>query len=228
MPYSAASPYAPPAGLTGGWIDISTPLDPETTPVYPDNFGLVFSFTSELANGQGVNLSKYCVGAHSGTHVDAPLHFLEGGFAIDRLDVGRLIGKAHVLEIPSNVHAITSDVLEKQRWRGHERLLFKTMNSAQDWLMQPSFQQEYCYLAPDAAELLATEPLAMVGIDYLSVEGFQHEPRTHRALLGNSIAVVEGLRLGGIPAGDYEIVVLPLKIVGHEGAPARALLRKLS
>jgi arylformamidase len=228
MPYSAASPYAPPAGLTGGWIDISTPLDPETTPVYPDNFGLVFSFTSELANGQGVNLSKYCVGAHSGTHVDAPLHFLEGGFAIDRLDVGRLIGKAHVLEIPSNVQAITAAVLEKQQWRGHERLLFKTRNSAQDWLMNPGFQQEYCYLAPDAAELLATEPLAMVGIDYLSVEGFQHEPRTHRALLGNSIAVVEGLRLSAIAAGDYEIVVLPLKIVGHEGAPARALLRKLS
>jgi arylformamidase len=209
MPYSAASPYAPPAGLTGGWIDISTPLDPETTPVYPDNFGLVFSFTSELANGQGVNLSKYCVGAHSGTHVDAPLHFLEGGFAIDRLDVGRLIGKAHVLEIPSNVQAITAAVLEKQQWRGHERLLFKTRNSAQDWLMNPGFQQEYCYLAPDAAELLATEPLAM-------------------ALLGNSIAVVEGLRLSAIAAGDYEIVVLPLKIVGHEGAPARALLRKLS
>lgn len=97
-----------------------------------------------------------------------------------------------------------------------------------NWPMNPGFQQEYCYLAPDAAELLATEPLAMVGIDYLSVEGFQHEPRTHRALLGNSIAVVEGLRLSAIAAGDYEIVVLPLKIVGHEGAPARALLRKLS
>lgn len=228
MSYPSASPFTPPASLTGGWIDISTPLDPETAPVYPDNFGLVFTYTSELNNGDGVNLSKYSLGAHSGTHVDAPLHFLEGGFSIDQVDVGRLIGPALVIEIPSDAPCLTADILEQFPWRGHERLLFKTRNSKRDLLVDPSFQKEYTYIAADAAELLATEPLAMVGVDYLSVEGFQHEPRTHRALLGNSIAVVEGLRLTNIAAGAYELIVLPLKIVGHEGAPARALLRPLS
>lgn len=227
MPYPSASPYVPPASLTGGWIDISTPLDPDTVPVYPDNFGLVFTYTSELNNGEGVNLSKYSLGAHSGTHVDAPLHFLEGGFSIDRVDVGRLIGPVLVIEIPADAACLTAPILEQYPWRGHERLLFKTRNSCHDLLRNPSFQQDYTYIAADAAELLATEPLAMVGVDYLSVEGFQHEPRTHRALLGNSIAVVEGLRLTNIAAGAYEIIVLPLRIVGHEGAPARALLRPL-
>ena len=227
MSYPAASPYTPPASLTGGWIDISAPLDPETAPVYPENFGLVFTFTSELANGDGVNLSKYAMGAHNGTHVDAPLHFLEGGFSVEKIDVGRLIGPALVIEIPEDAPCITAAVLEQYAWRGHARILFKTRNSAQDLLVQPVFEQNYVYIAADAAELLATEPLAMVGVDYLSVEGFQHEPRTHRALLGNSIAVVEGLRLTHVPAGEYEVIVLPLKIVGHEGAPARALLRTL-
>ena len=227
MPYPSASPYMPPAALTGGWIDISMPLDPETAPVYPDNFGLVFTYTSELNSGDGVNLSKYSLGAHSGTHVDAPLHFLEDGFSVDQIDVGRLIGPAQVIAIPDDAPCLTAAILDQYPWRGHERLLFKTRNSANDFLTNPLFQQDYTYIAPDAAELLATEPLAMVGIDYLSVEGFQHEPRTHRALLGNSIAVVEGLRLTHIAPGAYELVVLPLKIVGHEGAPARALLRAM-
>ena len=227
MSYPSASPLTPPASLTGGWIDISMPLDPDTAPVYPDNFGLVFTYTSELSNGDGVNLSKYSLGAHSGTHVDAPLHFLEGGFSVDRVDVGRLIGPAVVIEIPAEAACLTASILEQYSWRGHERLLFKTRNSSRDLLVNPGFQQDYAYIAADAAELLATEPLAMVGVDYLSVEGFQHEPRTHRALLGNSIAVVEGLRLTNVAPGNYEIIVLPLKIVGHEGAPARALLRPL-
>ena len=225
MPYPPASPYTPPGSMTGGWIDISTPLDPESTPVYPENFGLVFTYTSELNNGDGVNLSKFSLGAHSGTHVDAPLHFLEGGFSIDHIDVGRLIGPAQVIELPADAPCLTAALLEQYSWRGNERLLFKTRNSSRDLLANPNFQQQYVYISADAAELLATEPLAMVGVDYLSVEGFQHEPRTHRALLGNSIAVVEGLRLTDIAPGAYDLVVLPLKTVGHEAAPARALLR---
>ncbi len=227
MSYPAASPYTPPSRLTGGWIDISTVLDPACSPVYPENFGLEFSYTSRLQDGAGVNLSKYCLGAHTGTHVDAPLHFLEGGFAIDQLDVGRLMGKAEVIEINADEPVLTASVLEQQAWRGHERLLFKTRNSARNLLQESKFHSDYTYIAADAAELLATESLAMIGVDYLSVEGFKHEPRTHRALLGNSIAVVEGLNLHGIDAGSYELIVLPLRIAGHEAAPARALIRPL-
>ena len=223
--YPASSPYTPPA-VTGGWIDISTTLDPKTMAVYPDNFGLEFTWTSRLDSQAGVNLSKYCLGAHSGTHVDAPLHFVEGGFPIDQVDPGRLIGRAQVIAIDPEAPVITAALLEQQRWRGHERLLFKTRNSARRLLQQAEFQRDYVYIAADAAELLASEPLAMVGVDYLSVEGFAHDPRTHRALLGNGIAIVEGLDLHGVEAGAYEVVVLPLKIAGHEAAPARALLRR--
>ena len=224
MTYSASSPYTAPV-TTGGWIDISTTLDPKITAVYPDNFGLECAWTSRLDTKAGVNLSKYTLGAHTGTHVDAPLHFVEGGFAIDQVDPGRLIGRAWVLEIDQEAPVLTASVLERYAWRGHERLLFKTRNSARRLLRQPLFQPDYVYIAANAAELLASEPLAMVGVDYLSVEGFEHDPRTHRALLGNSIAIVEGLDLHGIEEGPYELVVLPLKIAGHEAAPARALLR---
>ena len=226
MTYPASSPYTRPA-TTGGWIDISTTLDPQTTAVYPDNFGLEFSWTSRLDSKAGVNLSKYCIGAHTGTHVDAPLHFLENGFPIDQLDPGRLIGRAQVIEVDAEAPVLTAAVLEQQAWRGHERLLFKTRNSARRLLQQGQFHPDYTYIAAEAAELLASEPLAMVGVDYLSVEGFEHDPRTHRALLGNSIAIVEGLDLHGVEAGAYELVVLPLKIAGHEAAPARALLRAI-
>ena len=224
--YPAASPYEPPA-LTGGWIDISTTLDARTTPVYPDNPGLDFIYTARLDEPAGVNLSKYSLGAHSGTHVDAPLHFLPGGFTISELDPGRLIGPAQVIAIDPEAPVLTAAILEQHKWRGYERLLFKTRNSALRLLQQVQFRPDYVYIAADAAELLATEPLAMVGVDYLSVEGFEHDPRTHRALLGNSIAIVEGLDLHHVSAGSYEVIVLPLKIAGHEAAPARALLRAL-
>ena len=226
MTYPASSPYTRPA-TTGGWIDISTTLDPQTTAVYPDNFGLEFAWTSRLDSKAGVNLSKYCIGAHTGTHVDAPLHFLENGFPIDQLDPGRLMGRAQVIEVDAEAPVLTAAVLEQQAWRGHERLLFKTRNSARRLLQQGQFHPDYTYIAAEAAELLASEPLAMVGVDYLSVEGFEHDPRTHRALLGNSIAIVEGLDLHGVEAGAYELVILPLKIAGHEAAPARALLRAI-
>jgi arylformamidase len=197
-----------------------------TTPVYPGDTRLKFEFVRSFTAGDNVTLSSYLMTAHAGTHVDAPLHFVSKGATIDQVPLTTLMGPARVIDCSPDAVAIDVAELNKHDWRGAKRLLFRTRNSRNSWMVDPNFHQDFTYIAPDAAQLMADSGVELVGIDYLSAEKFgAAEARTHQILLGRSIPIVEGLDLRGIKAGEYDFIVLPLRVVGHEAAPARALLR---
>jgi arylformamidase len=226
---SAPSAGAPAAARvsTAPWIDATASLDPATTPVYTGNAPMVFTFDSDMRKGAGYTLSTSTLGAHSGTHVDAPMHFVKDGASVDQLPIDPFIGPARVIDIADDVAAITAAELQKHpEWKGATRLLFRTRSAHQGWMSKPTFHTDFTYIAPDAAQLMADAGVVLVGIDYLSAEVYNaKKPETHWALLRKGIPVVEGLQLDQVPAGDYDLIVLPLKVAGHEGAPARAVLR---
>jgi arylformamidase len=186
-----------------------------------------FDFLHDMRKGDGFTLSVYSMGAHSGTHIDAPMHFVLGGATIDQLSLESFIGPARVIDIPDDVQAIDAAELGRHQWKGAERVLFRTRSSLRGWMASSTFHRDFAYVAPDAAQLLADAGVKLVGIDYISAEQFgAPAPMTHRILLGKGIPIVEGLALAGVSAGDYDIIVLPIKVGGHEGAPARAVLRR--
>ena len=223
-PRQAASSTAIPGS---GWIDATATLDPATTPVYEGDAPMKFDFLHDMRKGDGFTLSVYSMGAHSGTHVDAPMHFVLGGATIDQLPLTPFIGPARVIDIPDDVQAINAGELGRHQWKGAERVLFRTRSSQRGWMSSSTFHRDFAYIAPDAAQLLADAGVQLVGIDYISAEQFGAQaPMTHRILLGKGIPIVEGLSLAGVSAGDYDLIVLPIKVGGHEGAPARAVLRK--
>ncbi len=215
------------ASSASRWIDATATLDPATTPVYEGDAPMSFEFLHDMRKGEGFTLSKLTLGAHSGTHVDAPMQFIRDGAPIDQVSLDRLIGKARVIDIADNVEAIDARELNRHRWRDAERVLFRTRSSVRGWMRSLTFHRDFAYVAPDAAQLLADAGIKLVGIDYISAEKFgAPAPLSHRTLLGKGIPIVEGLFLEHVQAGDYDLIVLPMKVDGHEGAPARAILRK--
>src|SRR5881396_2015755 len=209
-----------------GWIDVTATLDPARTPIYEGDAPMRFVFLKNMKQGDKLTLSAYSMGAHSGTHIDAPMHFIANGAPIDEVPLEPLIGAARVIAIPDGVQAIDAAELTKHDWRGARRVLFRTRSSLRSW-MDSAFHKDFAYIAPDAAQLLADAGVVLVGVDYISAEQFgAAAPRTHQILLGRGIPIVEGLDLRPVQAGDYDLIVLPLKVKGHEGAPARAIMRK--
>ena len=214
--------------ISGGWMDATATLDPATTPVYEGNAPIVFEFQMDMRKGDALTLSKLSLGAHSGTHIDAPQHFVRDGASIDKVPLDELIGHARVIEIPDSVQSIDAAELNRHTWRDAERVIFRTRSAMHGWMSSPIFHHDFAYVAPDAAQLMADAGIKLVGIDYISAEKFgAPAPLTHRILLGKGIPIVEGLALESVPAGDYDLIVLPMKVGGHEGAPARAVMRKL-
>lgn len=219
--------YSYDAGSSTAWIDATATLDPTTTPVYEGDAPMKFDFLKDMRKGDALTLSAYYMGAHSGTHIDAPMHFVRDGAPIDRVPLEPLIGPARVIDIPDAVQSIDAAELNRHEWRGVPRVIFRTRSSLRGWMSSSTFHHDFAYIAPDAAQLLADAGVQLVGIDYISAEQFgAPAPRTHRILLGKGIPIVEGLALSGVPAGDYDLIVLPIKVGGHEGAPARAVLRR--
>ena len=212
---------------TAVWIDATATLDSATTPVYEGDAPMRFDFLKDMRRGDAFTLSVYSLGAHSGTHVDAPMHFIADGAPVDRIALDALVGPARVLQIADSVQAIGAAELERHRWRGAERVLFRTRSTERHWMSSAAFHRDFAFIAPDAAQLLADAGVRLVGIDYLSAEQFgAPAPRAHQILLGRGIPIIEGLDLSDVPAGDYDLIVLPMKVRGHEGAPARAILRR--
>ena len=210
-----------------GWIDVTATLDPARTPVYAGDAPLKFDFLKDMRKGDKLTLSVYSLGAHSGTHIDAPMHFVATGVPIDQVALDPLIGAARVIDIPDSVRAIDAGELNRHDWRGAKRVLFRTRSTLRGWMDSPEFHKDIAYIAPDAAQLLAEAGVLLVGVDYISAEQFgAPAPRTHQILLGHGIPIVEGLDLRTVQAGDYDLIVLPLKVAGHEAAPARAIVRK--
>ena len=208
------------------WTDVTAPLNPATTPTYPGDTRPKFEFVRTFAVGDKVTLSSFLMTAHAGTHVDAPLHFVAKGATIDQVSLTKLMGRARVIDCSPDAMAIDATELNKHEWRSAKRILFRTRNSRNSWMVDQGFHEDFTYIAPDAAQLMADAGVELVGIDYLSAEKFgASEARTHEILLGRNIPIVEGLDLREIKGGDYDLIILPLKVVGHEAAPARALLR---
>ena len=209
-----------------GWVDVTATLDSARTPVYAGDAPMRFDFLKDMRKGDKLTLSVYSMGAHSGTHIDAPMHFIATGAPIDQVPLNPLIGAARVIDIPDSVQAIDAAELNRHDWKGVQRVLFRTRSTLRGW-MDSAFHKDFAYVAPDAAQLLADAGVVLVGVDYISAEQFgAPAPRTHQILLGRGIPIVEGLDLRPVQAGDYDLIVLPIKVRGHEGAPARAILRK--
>jgi arylformamidase len=192
--------------------------------VYPGNPEIQVSLQQSIAKGAGANVSLISFGSHTDTHVDAPRHFFDDGKTVDEIPLSVLMGPAVVLEFGTGVMAVTRADLEKHDLTGATRVLLKTRNSG--FLTQDSeFHKDYTYLAPDGAEYLVSLGIVLVGIDYLSIEQFHSgHHRTHLALLGADIVIVEGLNLNDVTAGEYDLYCLPIKLAGCDGAPARAVL----
>ena len=180
--------------------------------------------TLHISKGDVCNLSQICSSAHIGTHMDAPRHFLAEGRGMETMPIEATIGEARVIAI-HDAELIRVSELERHSLRKGERVLFKTRNSARHWKTN-TFQEKFVHIPEATAYYLGKCGVQTVGVDYLSVGGYQSDgPETHRALLGAGIWVIEGLNLEHVEPGAYELVCLPLKLVGSDGAPARAVLR---
>lgn len=203
-------------------IDISVPLYTGMV-YYPGDPGASIEDNRSIDHGDIANISELKLGSHCGTHVDAPHHFENDGRTIDKIPLEVLVGRARVLDLTGVDSAISRVDLESAGAEGATRLLLKTKNS-QLW-GEPEFFREYVSLSEEAADFMVASGIVLVGIDYLSIEKFKSETfAVHHALLGASVVVLEGIDLSGVAPGDYELVCLPLKVKGGDGAPARAIL----
>jgi arylformamidase len=209
--------------MSGAWIDISMPLHPGMVR-WPGDPAFGITRTADLARGDLCTVSQLALGAHSGTHLDAPAHFIRDGAAMDALPFDAVIGPVRVVEIHDPV-SIQAAELNGHALLPGERVLFKTRNS-QGACRSPDFVEDYVYVARDAAAHLVERRVRTVGIDYLSVGGFRRDGiKTHRTLLAAGVWIIEGLDLAEVAPGNYEMICLPLRVLGAEGAPARAVLR---
>jgi arylformamidase len=203
--------------------DISLPIS-ESLVVWPGDPGICLTQPSHLDRGDMCTVTRLDMGAHTGTHVDAPAHFIRGGAGVEALDLDALVGPAlvvHALE----AGALTADLLAGLGIpHGTERLLFRTRNSERWVSGEEAFDENFVAITEDGAQWLVERGVRLVGVDYLSVGPFAETIATHRILLGAGVVAVEGLDLSKIRPGVYQLVCLPLKIVGGDGAPARAIL----
>ena len=208
--------------------DITVPIS-ETVPIYSGDPTVSFDVCKSIAKGDAANVSQICFGVHTGTHVDAPNHFIDGMRRVDQLDLDKLIGNCRVILVHESVDAIEPHHLGDLT--SVERVLFKTRNSAFWNEPEKGFRTDFTYISPDAARSLADQSIKLAGIDYLSVEKFGSKDfATHITLLEKEIVILEGADLREVPPGDYEIICLPLKYIGAagDGAPARTILRELT
>ncbi len=202
--------------------DISVPIRSGGL-VYPGNPEIEITLQQAVAKGAGANVSFIRFGSHTGTHADAARHFFDDGQTVDAIPLKRLIGPALLLSFADDLRAVTAADLQKHDLKGHTRVLLRTRNSA--LLSQKEFVQDYAYLAPDGAQYLVDNGVELVGIDYLSIEQFHSgHHKTHRTLLARSVVILEGLDLSVPAPGEYQLICLPLRIEGCDGAPARAVL----
>ena len=209
--------------------DVSVPLS-TTTPTYPGDPKIEIKEWATLANGDAANVSVLHMGAHSGTHVDAPVHFIAGAPTVASLPLSVLIGMAEVVEVPPEILVIDESFVSNNCNGPSERVLFKTRNSKFWARPEDGFRVDYTYIDSSAAARLVSQGKKLVGIDYLSIEAFQSADfAAHIELLSNGVVILEGLDLRDVPPGTYELICLPLKIAegSGDGAPARTVLRSL-
>jgi arylformamidase len=209
-------------------IDVSVPIH-AGMPIYEGDPPVEVTMHTAIAAGAPADVRRLVLGTHTGTHVDAPAHFIAGGATVDRLPLDVLVGPARVA-LPRPHAVITRESLEALCPRGaprrpeDERLLLKTSNSA-GWALG-RFTREYVALDAGAADWIVERGVRLVGIDGLSVDPWDSPGfPAHRRLLGAGVVILEGLDLSRVEPGACELLCLPLPLRGLDGAPCRALLR---
>jgi arylformamidase len=209
------------------WQDISAVLAPEL-PIWPGSPGVLTTSRMSIAAGADANVSQLEMDVHTGTHVDAPHHFVDGAAVVEDLGLDPFIGRAVVADCGGAVE-ITAAVLDGLELPDRaERLLLCTVNSAKADLYRSPFDPGYAALTLDGAEWLAARgDVRLIGIDYLSVQRHELTTDIHRVILGAGIAILEGLDLHATAPGEYELICLPLRLAGVEASPARAILRSI-
>jgi arylformamidase len=203
--------------------DVSLPIT-NTMVVWPSDPPVVLTPKAHLSRDKShtVRLTAIEMGSHTGTHIDAPYHFVDHGKKLHEIPMEQLVGTASVVEF-RNVRSIGRRELETLDWLGVERVLFKTDNS-RHW-QDVRFHEEFVYLEPEGAEFLVEHGIRLVGIDYLSIDKYKSEAHpTHFVLLTRNIVILEGLNLAKVPAGRYRLAALPLNLHEADGAPARVIL----
>jgi arylformamidase len=206
------------------WIDVTRPIYPNM-PIWPGDPEFQVSRLHEIGHSSPCNVSSFSGCVHTGTHLDAPLHYVEDGLSVHEVPMEVMVGACRVIEI-EDIHSIYPDELEKWHIQKGERILFRTANQHIQWAKP--FERNFVAVSPEAARFLAQREVRLVGIDYLSIGAVGDEGiETHKILLSAGIWVIEGLDLRDIVPGPYEMVCAPMKIVDCEGAPARVLLKPL-
>ena len=204
--------------------DISLTITPGM-PVWPGQPGVKLVRIEKIEDGANANVSKVEMSVHTGTHVDAPYHFLNHEKTVEALPLDVMMGAAQVIELPDSCAVIDADILKTAPIQTRlERILFKTRNSHYWEQKLSEFQTDFVGLSDDGAQFLVDHGIRLVGIDYLSIAPYKHSRPTHETLLKSNVVILEGVNLTGVPAGNYELICLPMKLGGSDGAPARVVL----
>jgi len=203
-------------------FDVSVPIS-SRLPTWPGDPKVSLERVSSIARGDAANVSRLDAGVHTGTHVDAPVHFVDGATGIDSIPLETLVGPCLVVEADPPWLELRPEDLPAS---AHTRILFKTRNSARWAARKIDFETEFVAVGLELARRLVAEDKILVGVDYLSVESYHapFEHPVHHTLLEARIVVIEGLDLSAVEPGEYDLYCLPLKLVGSDGAPARTML----
>lgn len=208
---------------TSPWIDVTAPLH-AGTPHWPDQPDVKLERMVSMDDGAVCNVSMLHMSVHTGTHMDAPLHFVANGIGMDQMPLEATIGPCRVVEIQDK-ESIKVKHLKPLKLRQGERLLIKTINSKRCW-NDSKFYEDFVYISQDAAAYMVERGIMTVGVDYLSVGGFFKDGiETHHHLLRACVWIIEGLNLSKVKPGKYDLLCLPLKTLNCDGAPARVLLK---
>jgi len=204
--------------------DITVPTHPEL-PVWKGDNKVKIWQSARISEGDICNVSNLKMGVHTGTHIDAPLHFVDGGKTTNEIPLSKLIGQCFVVELKGQKVITAQDLASLNIPPNTEKLLLKTDNSDLWKDLSHPFYEDYCALAADAAEWVRDNGIRLIGIDYLSISLFKDPPEiVHRILLKAEIVIIEGLNLTDIPTGNYRLFCLPMKVEGVDGIPARVIL----
>ncbi len=206
-------------------IDITATVGPKTVKWPDETASPSQEFINHTDQGDPNTVSQWLLSAHTGTHMDARMHFVPGGWTMETLDLGRSVGPCRVVDLTGVEGHVSRTDLEAAEVAGRARLLLKTRNSDLGLMQREEFDEGYAAISEEAAEYLVEIGVETVGVDYLSVEPFEDgEFRTHHTLLGADVLILEGLVLTDVEPGDYFLACLALKLAGSDGSPARAIL----
>ena len=206
-------------------IDVTRTVDPKMLKWPDDTEPPSQEFVTRTDNGDPATVSEWKMSSHTGTHMDARMHFIPGGWTMEALDLARSVGPCWVVDLTHVEGHVDRADLEAAEVAGQARLLLKTRNSEQGFMQREEFEEGYSAISREAAEYLVEIGVETIGVDYLSVEPFEDgEFNTHHTLLGADVVILEGLVLTEVEPGEYFLACLPLKLAGSDGSPARAIL----